>query len=139
MLVFYLNQNLELYSIQDSSLQLIFVDALYADWQPKTGRFYLHLEQDLKDFWQKNYKFIKNTERVQFLIGPNASFNNTRAVYIWLVNWQNINQSQANKTAFYLQKLANDLDLTKLNSVILKDLLKNKNTSLKYSKEPKIH
>lgn len=138
MLIFYLDQDLKLFQV-NQNLKISLLDSIQAKTQEKSTKTYLNLENLLQNFWQKNYKKLKKAKKIHFLICPNASFNNTRAVYIWLINWQNINLINQNKVDFYLQKIFNNLDLTKLNKIIIQDLLKNQSQDLEYSKEPRIN
>jgi hypothetical protein len=138
MLLFYLNQNLELFSTSKNSAEL--VDFLCPVFQEgsKNLRSFLNLHEHFQVFWEKNLSEMQKTNKIQFLIGPQASFSDTRVIYIWLINWQNIHNLKNQKKEFFIKKLPNELDLTNLSPVLLQDILTNQNNDLEYSKQPRI-
>lgn len=132
MIVFYLNTELSLFKVS-SDFKVSLLGTFFK------GSFLSNQENLLQSIWQENYTLFQSTKEIYFLIAPNAGFSRTRLIYIWLINWQNINNLKQNKVSFYIQKIDNDLDLTNLNTFILKDLFSKKNTDLEYSKEPRIN
>jgi hypothetical protein len=132
MIVFYLNTELSLFKVS-SDFKVSLLGTFFK------GSFLSNQENLLRSIWQENYTLFQSTKEIYFLIAPNAGFSRTRLIYIWLINWQNINNLKQNKVSFYIQKIDNDLDLTNLNTFILKDLFSKKNTDLEYSKEPRIN
>ena len=58
----------------------------------------LNLAVRLENFWKENWDKIKETETIQYWIGPQASFTDTRMVYLWLKSWDEFTNSQDTKS-----------------------------------------
>jgi len=89
-MIIYLNQDLQLVQLlPDHSLDIVATLKL----EPT-----LNLAVRLENFWKENWDKIKETETIQYWIGPQASFTDTRMVYLWLKSWDEFTNSQDTKS-----------------------------------------
>jgi hypothetical protein len=85
-MIIYLNQDLQLVQLlADHSLDIV------ASLKPEPT---LNLAVRLEKFWKENWDKIKETETIQYWIGPQASFTDTRMVYLWLKSWDEFNEGK---------------------------------------------
>jgi hypothetical protein len=78
-MIIYLNQDLQLVQLMpDNSLDIL------ASLNPEPT---LNLAIRLENFWRENWDKIKEAETIQYWIGPQASFTDTRMLYLWLKSW----------------------------------------------------
>jgi len=84
-MIIYLNQDLQLVQHKsDHSLDIL------ASLQAEPT---LNLAIRLEKFWKENWDKIKETKTIQYWIGPQASFTDTRMVYLWLKSWDEFTNS----------------------------------------------
>jgi hypothetical protein len=89
-MIIYLNQDLQLVQpMSDHSLDIV------ATLKPEPT---LNLAINFEKFWKENWDKIKETETIQYWIGPQASFTDTRMVYLWLKSWDEFTFSQELKS-----------------------------------------
>lgn len=85
-MIIYLNQDLQLVQLlPDHSLDIL------ASLKPEPT---LNLAVRLEKFWKENWDKIKETKTIQYWIGPQASFTDTRMVYLWLKSWDEFTIAQ---------------------------------------------
>lgn len=85
-ILFYLNKDISLVQIKNNSA-FVLIGQLQAD--PL-----LNLAVKLEQFWKDNWANIKDANQVYLWIGPNASFTDTRMIYIWSKTWQEFQPSK---------------------------------------------
>lgn len=85
-ILFYLNKDISLVQIKNCS-DFVLIEHLQAD--PL-----LNLAVKLEQFWKDNWANIKDANQVYLWIGPNASFTDTRMIYIWSKTWQEFQPSK---------------------------------------------
>jgi len=140
--IFYLSRDfLKLYKLDKSDSSLDLIDFLI----PKKVKTGLYLSENFESFWQKNFESIlKKANNFYFLIDSSSGFSDTRSIYIWLKNYQYLQEmfDPKNNKTYFIYKLENQLALENLNSSLLKNILKTAentaNLPLIYSKKPKI-
>lgn len=78
-LIFYLKQeSLQVYRF---SQNLVLVDKIF-------DNNFLNLSENFENLWQNCWSIINLESEIYFILGQNASFTDTRIVYLWLQSWQ---------------------------------------------------
>ncbi len=78
-LIFYLKQeSLQIYRLSKS---LVLINKI-------SDSSFLNLSQNFENLWQNCWSIISLETEIYFILGQNASFTDTRIVYLWLQSWQ---------------------------------------------------
>lgn len=140
MLIFYLDNDLKVYKLQESQGQLS-LDLF--DFILRQDQKYLNLGDKFSDFWQNIWKDelqikIGSKTEIFYILGPNSGFTDSRVIFIWLKT-MSFFESKFN---FFVTNIENSLILENLSSFLLKDLIlkarSENNQNLVYSRSPSI-
>ena len=151
-ILFYLNQDLLLVQLKpDSDLDknsttytknILSRLEIIADLQPDPT---LNLAARLELFWAKHWLEIKSAEQILFWVGPNASFTDTRMLYLWLKTWadgiginRNKNINIPKLKIWNCKQLENDKPFIQQFKNLLPEAELNYRDTLIYSQEPRI-
>ncbi len=134
-ILFYLDQDLEIYQGQNPESRLKPLQTLFRE------RPTLELANRFAEIWadldKQNY-FV-GVSVMYFLLGPTAGFTDTRVVTMWLRSWSLF--SEAQEYEYFSFKSPESLNLSQITAVELKELLaktKAGRQEVIYSAEPRI-
>lgn len=135
-IIFVLNTELELYQFESDTFKCTLIDGIKQETR-------LELYSSFESFWNKNWDSLKNllqlsSEKVKpiyFIIGPQAGFTNTRIVFLWL---KSLVEFYDSRLSMNFIKIPEYLDLEKLSSNDIKNLLNTSVSTLDYAMEPRI-